>query len=92
LVTRLALDENLLARSRILGIPRNDCEDSGSEHENQTAHPTFSMTDKEHAHANRSGYFVNRLRSRINSIAQKGLLAKPDLKSRWLFMSTLLAD
>jgi hypothetical protein len=50
------------------------------------------MTDKEHAHANGSGYFVNRLRSRIDSIAQKGLLAKPDLKSRWLFMSTLLAD
>src|SRR6202166_1311788 len=32
LVTRLALDENLLARSRILGMPRDGCEDSGSEH------------------------------------------------------------
>src|SRR6202051_4262852 len=32
LMTRLALDENLLARSRILGMPRDGCEDSGSEH------------------------------------------------------------
>src|SRR6267378_7351228 len=30
LVTRLALDKNLLAQSRILGIPRDDCKDSGS--------------------------------------------------------------
>src|SRR4029077_10870107 len=43
LVTRLALDENLLARSRILGIAGGDCEDSGSEHDNETAHPTVSM-------------------------------------------------
>src|ERR1700704_6300709 len=43
LVTRLALDENLLARSRVLGIARDDREDSGSEHENETAHPTDSM-------------------------------------------------
>src|SRR6266403_3683999 len=57
LVTRLALDENLLARSRILGIPRDACEDSGSEqHENKTAHPTFSMADKEYTRANRSDY------------------------------------
>src|SRR5947207_4377328 len=61
LVARLALDENLLARSRILGIPRDDCEDSGSEHENETAHSIFSMTDKEYARANRSNYFANRL-------------------------------
>src|ERR1700682_4136105 len=53
LVTRLALDENLLARSRILGIPGDDREDSGSERENETAHPTVSTADKEQAHANR---------------------------------------
>src|ERR1700675_806563 len=47
LVTRLALDENLLARSRILGIPRDDCEDSGAEHENEneTAPPNLPMAD-----------------------------------------------
>src|SRR5260221_6253037 len=43
LVTRLALDEDLFARSRILGIAGDDCEDSGSEHENETTHPTVSM-------------------------------------------------
>jgi hypothetical protein len=43
LVTRLALDENLLAQSRILGIPRDDCEDSGSEYENRTAHPSVAV-------------------------------------------------
>src|SRR5258708_14624355 len=43
LVTRLALHENLLTRSRILGIAGDDCEDSGSEHQNETAHPTVSM-------------------------------------------------
>src|SRR5258705_8870928 len=59
LVTRLALDENLLARSRILGIPRDDCEDSGSEHENETAHPTVSIADKGYGRANRSDYFAN---------------------------------
>jgi hypothetical protein len=42
-VTRLALDENLLARRRILGIAGDDCEDSGSEYENEAAHPTVSM-------------------------------------------------
>src|SRR5882672_8284937 len=56
LVTRLALDENLLARSRVLGISRDYGEDAGSEHENQTAHPTISMADKEYARANRSDY------------------------------------
>src|SRR5712692_11821028 len=40
LVTRLALDENLLARSRILGMHRDNREDSSSEHENETTHPT----------------------------------------------------
>jgi hypothetical protein len=54
LVTRLALDENLFARSRVLGMPRDDREDSGSEHENETAHPIVSMADKEHARVNRS--------------------------------------
>src|SRR6202051_2913433 len=63
LVTRLALDENLLARSRVLRISGGDREDSGSEHENETAHPTVSMADKEHARANRSDSFANRLRS-----------------------------
>jgi len=94
LVTRLALDENLLARSRILGIPRDDCEDSGSEHENdnETAHPTISMADKEYARANHSDYFANWLRSQNDSIALKDILAKPDLKSPWLFMSTPPAD
>jgi hypothetical protein len=53
------LDENLLARSHILGIPRDDGEDAGSEHENETAHPTISMADKEYARANRSDYFAN---------------------------------
>src|SRR6202041_3741720 len=38
LVTRLALDENLLARSRVLGMPRDDRENSGSEHENEISH------------------------------------------------------
>src|ERR1700704_107505 len=78
LVARLALDENLLARSRILGIPRNDCEDSGSEPENEPAHPTISMADKEYACANRSDYFANRLRTQNDSIALKDILAKPD--------------
>jgi hypothetical protein len=90
LVTRLALDENLLARSRVLGIPRDDREDSGSEHENETAHPTVSMADKEHTRANRSDHFANRLRNA--SIALKDLLAKPDLKSPWLFLSAPLAN
>src|SRR3981081_2370471 len=76
LVTRLALDENLLARSRILGIPGSDCEDSGSEHENETAHPTVSMADKEYARANRSDYFDSRLHSQSDSIAHKDPLAK----------------
>src|SRR3979490_3083202 len=68
LVTRLALDENLLARSHILGIPRDDCEDSGSKHENKTAHPTVSMADKGIcSRKNRSDYFVNRLRSQNDS-------------------------
>jgi hypothetical protein len=53
------LDENLLAGSRILGIPRDDCEDSGSEHENETAHPTVSIADKGYGRANRSDYFAN---------------------------------
>jgi hypothetical protein len=64
LVTRLALDENLLARSRILGKAGENCEDSGSEHENETAHPTVSMADKEYARANRGDYFANWLRSK----------------------------
>src|SRR3977135_2838267 len=71
LVARLALEEKLLARSRILGIPRNDCEDSGSEHENETEHPTISMADKEYACANRSDYFAYRLRTQNDSIALK---------------------
>jgi hypothetical protein len=53
------LDENLLAGSRILGIPWNDCEDSGSEHEDETAHPAVSMADKEFGRANRSDYLAN---------------------------------
>src|SRR5882672_697466 len=71
LVTRLALDENLLARSRVLGMPRDGCEDSGSEQENETAHPTVSMADKEYARANRSDYFANRLRNRNDSSPRK---------------------
>src|SRR5712671_4710927 len=43
LVTRLALGENLLARGRILGMPRVDREDSGSEHENETGHPSVAV-------------------------------------------------
>src|SRR5882757_11257266 len=61
LVTRLALGENLLARSSILGIAGDDCEDSGSEHENETAHPTASMADKEYARASRSSCLTKRL-------------------------------
>jgi hypothetical protein len=53
------LDENLLAGSRILGVPRDDCEDSGSEHENEATHPTVSMADKEYGRANRSDYLAN---------------------------------
>jgi hypothetical protein len=90
LVTRLALDENLLTRSRVLGIPRDDREDSGSEHENETAHPTVSTADKEHTRASRSDHFANRLHN--DSVALKDLLAKPDMKGRWLFLSTPLAD
>jgi len=75
LVTRLALDENLLARSRILSVPRDDCDDSGSEHENKTAHPTVSMANKEYARANHNDYFANRLRSQNDSIALKDILA-----------------
>jgi hypothetical protein len=82
------LDENLLAGSHILGIPRDDCQDSGSEHENKTAHPTFSMADKEFARANRSDYSANRLRRQIDSIDLKDLLAEPDLKCPWLFTTT----
>jgi hypothetical protein len=76
------LDENLLARSRILGMPRDDYEDCGSEHDNETAHPTLSMADKEYTRSNRSDYFANRLRSQNDSIAHKDPLAKPNLKSR----------
>jgi hypothetical protein len=50
------------------------------------------MANKEYARANRSDYFANRLRSQNDSIALKDLLAKPDLKSPWLFMTTPLAD
>jgi hypothetical protein len=50
------------------------------------------MADKEYVRANRSDHFANRLRSQNDSIAQKYPLAKPDLKSRRLFMSTPLAD
>jgi len=50
------------------------------------------MADKEYARANRSDYFANRRRSQNDSIAQKDPLANPNLKSRWLFMSTPLAD
>jgi hypothetical protein len=90
LVTRLALNENLLTRSRVLGIPRDDQEDSGSEHENETAHPTVSTADKEHTRANRSDHFANRLCN--DSIAQKDLLEKSDPKSPWLFLSAPLTD
>jgi len=87
------MDENLLARSRILGIAGDACEDSGSEqHENKTAHPTFSMADKEYTGADRSDYFANRLVGQIDLIALKDLLAKPDLKSPWFFTRTPLAD
>ena len=34
-----------------------------SEHENETAHPTVSTTDKEHTPPNRSDHFANRLRN-----------------------------
>jgi hypothetical protein len=52
LMTRLALDENLLARSCVLGMPRDDREDSGPEYENKTAHPTVSMANKENVRSN----------------------------------------
>jgi len=38
------------------------------------------------------GDFANRLHSQGDSIALKGLLAKPDLKSPRLFLSAPLAD
>jgi hypothetical protein len=50
------------------------------------------MANKEYARANRSDYFANRLRSQNDSFALKDILAKPDLKSPWLFMSTPVAD
>jgi hypothetical protein len=50
------------------------------------------MADEEYTRANRSDYFAYRLRSQNDSIALKNLLAKPDLQSPWLFMSTPLAD
>src|SRR5207237_4904678 len=40
LVTRLALDENLLARSCVLRITTADRDDAGPEHENETAEPS----------------------------------------------------
>src|SRR5882757_1075765 len=91
LVTRLALDENLLARSHILGIPRDDGENAGSEHEKETAHPTISMADKEYARANRSDYFCQfastpwcRLAQRvddfpISSFRKRFQRARPDV-------------
>jgi hypothetical protein len=78
------LDENLLARSRILGIAGDDCEDSGSEHENKTAHPTVSMANKEYARANRSDYFAKRLRGQIDSIVLKDpRKTRPEKSHRW---------
>jgi hypothetical protein len=52
------------------------------------AHSPVSTADKEHTRANRSDHFADRLRN--DSIALKDLLAKPDLKSPWLFLSTPL--
>jgi hypothetical protein len=40
------MDENPLARSRVLRISGGNREDSGSQRENETAHPTVSMADK----------------------------------------------
>jgi hypothetical protein len=91
-VTRLALDENLLTRSSILGISRDDCEDFGSEHENETAHPTASIADKEYACENRSDYFDNWLRSQKRCNRPESPLAKPDLKNPWFFTSHRCAD
>jgi hypothetical protein len=50
------------------------------------------MADKEYARANRSDYFASRLRSQNDSVALKDILPKPDLRSPWLFMGTLLAN
>jgi hypothetical protein len=47
------------------------------------------MADKEYARANRIDHFANGLCN--DSIALKDLLAKPDLKSPWRFLSTPLA-
>jgi hypothetical protein len=44
------------------------------------------MVDKEYTRANRNDYFANRLRGLNGSIALKDILAKPGLKSPWLFM------
>ena len=54
LVTRLALEKDLLAGSCILGISGGCDEESGSKHENETAHPTISMAAKQHGGANRA--------------------------------------
>src|SRR5260370_28849683 len=43
LVTPLALDVDLFARSRLLCIAGRDCDASRSERQNQTAHPTAAM-------------------------------------------------
>ena len=49
----------------------------------------LSPLPKEYTGANGSDHFANRLRN--DSIALKDLLAKADLKSPWLFLSTPLA-
>jgi hypothetical protein len=80
------LDENLLARSRILGIAGDDRKDSGSEHDNETAHPTVSVA---------IGNMLAQTAVTISPIGcvnhQKDLLAKPNLKRPRLFMGTPLA-
>src|ERR1700738_719078 len=43
LVTCLALDENLLARSRVLRISRGNREDFSPERKNETAHPSVAV-------------------------------------------------
>src|SRR6266481_168220 len=43
LVTRLALNENLLARSRVLRISRGNREDCGPERENEPARPSVAV-------------------------------------------------
>ena len=72
----LILKKPSVVEHSCLGTPTDDCEDFGSEHQNETAHPTVSMADNEYARANRSDYFANLLVGQIDLIALKDLFSQ----------------